>query len=362
MDKQKKHIPMIIAALMAGSVSVPPALAEDNPSVSESQEVLPSTSKSSPNTDLGKDSSISSFTENEPDNYTPEEQESLPQVEITPGQAKATISNGRTDLFINTSYSGLMQGGEYQTQLTIKDKNGNIVDDRNPKRFTAYKDKGNTGFSLSFDGILGRITVSLDLVDKDKNIVASANPVEIDIDEGQGHNSDKAYISTTASLNTESIQTGSMVSDTISYSGFVPGEKYTVESSLVCKLGGRDTGSYKTGDFTAENTSGTYTVEGIEVKDTDCFKQVVFEIIKDKNGTVVAEHKDLFDRAQTVGDEFFAKKKKDIDSHFPLRHPIRRALRNSNDDTFFTPFGSRAVIGSVPSGELSNYGSTLFNR
>lgn len=363
MKAKKRFTLAMTTALMSTTLAVAPALAEPeapdldavditsqsaNPGDKDDQELETTSSESTTPTTGGSSRATSA------------------QVSIDPEKAKAKISHGKTDFSIGISYSGLTQGTEYQAQFTIKDKDGNVVSDKQPEKFSAKKGKGNKGFSLSFDGSIGNASVSLDIVDENEDIIASTDD-PVDIVANEDGEDQEAQISTTASLDADVIQTGAKVDDTVKYEGLIPGQKYTVESSLMCKADEEDTGASKTSEFTAEESSGEYKVEGIEITDPDCFEQVVFETVKDEEGNVVAEHTDINDEAQTVGDGHFAKKKKKknpAEDAFAVRTPARKARANANADANAqpTPSGGRAVIGSVPSGEFSSYGDTLFNR
>lgn len=372
MKAKKRFTLAMTTALMSTTLAVAPALAEPEAPLLDSVDETNASQTENPDVDVDNsqapettESSVPSTSESTTPAKDGSSSSSSAQVKIDPKKASAKISHGKTDFSIDISYAGLTQGTDYQAQFTIKDKDGNVIADKQPEKFSAKKDKGNKGFSLSFDGSIGSASVSLDIVDKSEGIIASTDkPVDIVADEdGEG----EAQISTTASLDADVIQTGATVDDTIKYEGLVPGQKYTVESSLMCKADEKDTGASKTSEFTAEESSGEYTVEDIEVKDPDCFEQVVFETIKDEEGNVVAEHTDINDEAQTVGDGHFAKKKKKKNPNedtSAVNTPARKARANANADAAArpTPPGDRAVIGSVPSGEFSSYGSTLFNR
>lgn len=362
--KAKKHFTLAMTtALMSTTLAVAPAMAEPEApeldTVSTESQFASAGDKDDQELETTSSESITPTTSGS-------SHATSAQVSIDPEKAKARISHGKTDFSIDISYSGLTQGDNYQAQFTIKDKDGNVVADKQPEEFSAKKDKGNKGFSLSFNGSIGNASVSLDIVDKNEGVIASTDdPVDIIADE-DGEDQE-AQISTTASLDADVIQTGAKVDDTIKYEGFIPGQKYTVESSLMCKDDEENTGASKSSEFTAEESSGEYTVEDIEIANPDCFEQVVFETIKDEEGNVVAEHTDINDEAQTVGDGHFAKKKKKknpAEDAFAVRTPARKARANANADANAqpTPSGGRAVIGSVPSGEFSSYGSTLFNR
>ena len=96
------------------------------------------------------------------------------------------------------------------------------------------------------------------------------------------------------------ITEGSVVVDTVSYRNLKPGVEYTLTGELMCTETGDATGATNTVAFTPESANGEVEVE-IQVTDADCYRQTAFETLK-LNGNVVAEHKDINDEAQTVGD------------------------------------------------------------
>ena len=96
------------------------------------------------------------------------------------------------------------------------------------------------------------------------------------------------------------IREGSVVTDTVSYTNLEPGREYTLTGELMCTETGEATGATNTVAFTPESANGEVEVE-IQVTDADCYRQTAFETLK-LNGNVVAEHKDINDEAQTVGD------------------------------------------------------------
>lgn len=173
-------------------------------------------------------------------------------------------------------------------------------------------------------------------------------------------------IRTSANMDADVIQTGAMVSDTVRYEGLVPGKSYTLETRLMCKMTAEQTGDSVKSQFTAEASSGSYTVENIPVTDPDCLEQVVFEKLYDENGTLVATHEDLEDSAQTVGSEQRdgKKKKKNPDTSIPEKTPPAPTLTTplGGAENPADPTPGRAMIGSVPSGETDGYGYTIFNR
>ena len=161
----------------------------------------------------------------------------------------------------------------------------------------------------------------------------------------------------------------------------------------MCKATGEDTGAVANHEFTPDQENGQTVVQGIEVTNPDCLEQVVFEKLYDDKGLLVASHEDINDAAQTFGGEQPAKKKKKTptpEKPAPKPQPkpeapmaVANADANADSAPAPAPLGAapasgggggaggaggagggapRQVIGSVPSGDYSVTGSTLFNR
>lgn len=380
MKSNKRFTLALTAALMTTTITVSPALAQpEAPSLAEqttaASEASPAENTTPVEKDAEKTTEVTKKTEETTTTSTSTKKPSTSsststkkkanaKVKIKADKTESKMGGGKTEFSINVSYDGLKADTEYQAQFTIKDKNGKVIADRQPEKFEAKGPNGERVFKLSFDGSIGTATVSLDIVDRKDGVVASTDKDTEVVAEGE--NVDPS-ISTTASLDTDVIQTGSKVSDIVAYEGFVPGKKYTIETTLMCKADEKSTGAEKTSEFTPEESKGEFKVEDIEVKDADCLEQVVFEVIKDEDGIVVAEHKDIDDKAQAVGGDRDGKKKKKKKDSVPVatevKVPVRRAPQAAADaKANATPPGDRATIGSVPSGEFSNYGATIFER
>lgn len=381
MNRTKRFTLALSTAMMTSTIAVAPALAqgEQTPSqtpayeAEKSQEEGGNTSQSQ-NPDVTTQAPSTSTTapdipsQNTKKSSTQEpystQKNSFASVKIEDKKTEARFKDGNTDFSINASWSGLDKGKQYQAQFTIKDNNGKVVADRQPENFSAKEEKGNNVFSLSLQGNIGKSRVSLEIVDKDRGVVASTdNDLEIIAKDAV-----KPGISTTASMDTDVIQTGSKVSDILAYEGLVPGQKYTVKTTLMCKADKKATNSEKTSEFIPEKSAGKFEVKDLEVTNADCLEQVVFETVKDEKGTVVAEHKDINDSAQTVGGDRDGKKKKkkvapsSSPATTPSTAPTAKSNTGANATAQPTPPGDRAVIGSVPSGEFSTFGETIFQR
>jgi len=94
---------------------------------------------------------------------------------------------------------------------------------------------------------------------------------------------------------------GGTVTDTISYHDLVPGTTYTVSGELVRKPAGTATGITGTTTFTPTTADGTVAVTFAVPAGHAGEVLVAFEtLVETGSGTVVAEHKDIDDAAQTV--------------------------------------------------------------
>ncbi|WCC79091.1 VaFE repeat-containing surface-anchored protein [Cutibacterium equinum] len=93
---------------------------------------------------------------------------------------------------------------------------------------------------------------------------------------------------------------GGTVVDTVSYSGLVPGKKYTVSGELMDKATGKSTGVKASRTFTPAKATGTVSVEFTVPANVVAGKQLVaFEHVS-LNGKAVVAHTDINDVNQTV--------------------------------------------------------------
>ena len=107
-------------------------------------------------------------------------------------------------------------------------------------------------------------------------------------------------IKTTASIDGNGLLVkGAQVNDKVTMTGLTPGKKYILEGTLMCKDTGLATGPAVSFNFIAKAANTVVEVK-IPVTDDSCAEQVVFETLKTEDGTVVATHHDINDKAQTV--------------------------------------------------------------
>lgn len=360
MRKTNRFTLALTVALMASTSAAVPSFAQTDASGTTPVESSVSSSQAeAPSTNTASTTSTTSTAE----------AMDTPSISIAP---ESTVDNDTTHITIDMSYKGLVNGTQYDARFTITNDKGDAVDDSHDEKFTTEGKNGEHTFTLSLDGALGSAQVSVDIVDAEGNVVASLDePVDVASSEGEDEQFGPG-ITTTASLNTDVIQTGSLVSDVVTYEGFVPGENYTVETALMCKADEQATGGTKVSEFTAEDSSGEFEVTDVEVKNPDCLEQVVFQVVKDSEGNLVAQHTDINDEAQTVGGGLEGKKKKkkpeatrQVASPVSTQAPAASAGAKADalgEPRLTPPQNGRALIGSVPSGEFSSYGKTIFDK
>lgn len=309
------------------------------------------------------------------------------EVEVNQTKIDATVVQGTQDdkpaLEATIDYDGLVAGEKYFAVLTVSNDKGEVVADGEKVEFTAADKKGTQKVVVGLKEAIANGSVSISIVDAEgKTVGAVPGEIKIGTKDAQpdkpgedkpGEDKDKPgkdregnkrkergatpQIKTNASMDADVIQTGAVVSDTIRYEGLVPGTEYRVETRLMCQENAEDTGASKTTNFVADKERGDITIEGIEIKDADCMKQVVFEkIFEAETGRLVAVHEDLDDAAQTVGDGHTSKKKKKKNPTTKITRTVPKAPALGDGSP------GRSTIGSVPSGGFDTAGATLFTR
>lgn len=196
-----------------------------------------------------------------------------------------------------------------------------------------------------------------------------------------GRSASNPEIRTSASSNTGNyIQSGTVVTDNVSYKGLIPGKEYRLEARLICKATSQDTGASQSVTFKPETADGVQPVENIAITDPDCLQQVAFEKLYDDKGALVASHEDINDAAQTVGGTETAgkkKKKKEApaseskapESQKPAPAPAQHQEQHQNqapapavgNGSGNAP-ETRGVVNAVPSGNSNVRGFNIFNR
>lgn len=324
---------------------------------------------------------------------TPKEEEKKPEVRTSAGTKSENIVEQGKTITDTVTYKNLDKGEEYRlTGETVNKETG--------------KKDGNKG-EMTFkpkttDGRVD-VPIKLDKVDSDQLVVFETLEKKVDgkwekVAEHADTNDNaqtvgklprKPQIATSAESSTgNNIQTGTTVNDTVRFQGLTPGKNYRLEAHLMCKETGADTGAVAQHQFTPDQSNGQTTVQGIRVTNPDCLEQVVFEKLYDDKGFLVAAHEDINDAAQTFGGEQPAKKKKKTPAPAPATKPAPQkapvAIADANAHSApAAPLGApapapapagmggaapapapapRQTIGSVPSGDFNDNGSTVFTR
>lgn len=327
-----------------------------------------------------------------------ERKKDKPEIRTSAGtKSENVVEQGKT-ITDTVTYKNLEPGETYRlTGETVNKENGQKDGNKGEIEFTPKTANGRVDVPIKLDKIEADQLVvfeSLDIKKKDKwDEVATHEDVD---DQAQtvGRLPRNPQIATSADSSTgNAIQTGTTVNDTVRFQGLTPGKNYRLEARLMCKDTGEDTGAVANHEFTPDEENGQTVVQGIQVTNPDCLEQVVFEKLYDDKGLLVASHEDINDAAQTFGGEQPEKKKKKTPSpEKPAPKPqpkpespmaVANADANADSAPAPAPLGAapaagsgggaggaggagggapRQVIGSVPSGDYSATGSTLFNR
>lgn len=312
---------------------------------------------------------------------TSEEKKDKPEIRTSAGtKSENVVDQGKT-ITDTVTYKNLEPGETYRlTGETVNKETGEKDGNKGEIEFQPKTANGRVDVPIKLDKVKGDQLVVFEKLDikkgdKDKwDEVATHEDVD---DQAQtvGRLPRNPQIATSADSSTGNfIQTGTTVNDTVRFQGLTPGKNYRLEARLMCKDTGEDTGAVENHEFTPDSDNGQTVVEGIKVTNPDCFEQVVFEKLYDDKGMLVASHEDINDAAQTFGGEKSSKKKKKAPKpqHKP-QAPVAAAHADSHANSAPAPAPApvgaapaapapRQVIGSVPSGDYSVEGSTLFNR
>lgn len=303
------------------------------------------------------------------------EEEENPDIEIrtTAGTKSQNVVEPGATITDTVRYTGLEKGEEYRLVGEAVDKNtGEPTGDSGEVIFEAEEANGDLDVPIQLDSVTaetGDIVVFETLYQGDE-VVAEHADVS---DEAQTIKNRplNPEIRTSAENSTGNvIQSGSEVTDTVMFNGLSAGEDYRLETRLMCKETGADTGATQETLFTPETANGETRVEGIPVTDADCQEQVVFEKLYDSEDNLVASHENLGDQAQTVGapgeEGQTGKKKKKQPSQTPA--PANRPIGNGQGPAPAPApapapqQAPRQTLDSVPSGGAHAVGGTIFNR
>lgn len=328
---------------------------------------------------------------------TPREEKSKdkPEIRTSAGTKSENIVEQGKTITDTVTYKNLEKGETYRlTGETVDKETGEKDGNKGEIEFVAKTSNGRVDVPIELNNVASDQLVvfeTLEVKDGEKwKEVATHEDVD---DKAQtiGRLPRTPQIGTSAESSTgNSIQTGTTVNDTVRFQGLTPGKNYRLEARLMCKATGEDTGAVANHEFTPDQENGQTVVQNIQVTDPDCLEQVVFEKLYDDKGFLVAAHEDINDAAQTFGGEQPAKKKKKTpevtkpEKTTPAPEaPMAVANADANAAPAPAPLGAvpagmggaggaggaggggaapRQVIGSVPSGDYTNAGATIFTR
>ena len=290
----------------------------------------------------------------------PSETVTKPVIRTSAGSSSENVVEKGATITDTVSYQGLEAGKSYTLEGELVDKStGKKTGDKGKIGFTADSEEGTQDVQIKVNKAdSDELVVFEKLLDDKGQEVATHEDVN---DESQtvGKKERTPEIRTSAQGSTgNKIESGTTITDTVSYSGLEPGKTYRLEARLMCKKDGTDTGASQTQEFKADKESGEAKVENIAVTNPDCNEQVAFEKLYDEEGYLVASHEDITDASQTVGGETEGKKKVAQPSQAPESQPLGMGGGNPQPEQQ----APRQVINSVPSGQGTIEGSTIFNR
>lgn len=229
-------------------------------------------------------------------------------------QARNVVEKGKT-IIDTVTFTGLTPGEEYRLvgETFYKGSDGKEVADGNTgeRKFTPDTPNGRIDVSIPMNDVKSReIVVFETLYDSDNEVVAEHKDIN---DRAQMVGSApvnptlKTSVQVDGGLDPTRIQSGMTVTDLVAYDGLTPGKNYRLEARLVCKDNAQEFDDTKTlHEFTPDEEAGETAVKGIEVKNTDCGTQVVFEKLYELTGSgnegiLIGTHEEIDDMAQTFG-------------------------------------------------------------
>ncbi|MBC1936161.1 VaFE repeat-containing surface-anchored protein, partial [Listeria grandensis] len=222
--------------------------------------------------------------------------------ELYPGMA--TLISDRV------TYEQLTPGKNYRLEAKLMTKDGQTVLTQGTKTFTATTENGEEVVALdAFDArtLKGQQVVVFErLIDTATNEVVTTHE---DLNDA-----DQTVAFLVPSLQTFAFETSTglqhdihphqnvELSDRVVYTNLNPGERYTLEATLVDKLTGNTVFTQGTHEFIPTTASGEVTVplNALDATDLKGNAYVVFEVLKDESGQVIAEHTDKDSLTQTV--------------------------------------------------------------
>ncbi|CAM4091053.1 VaFE repeat-containing surface-anchored protein [Listeria booriae] len=222
--------------------------------------------------------------------------------ELYPGMA--TLISDRV------MYEQLTPGKNYRLEAKLMTKNGQTTLTQGSKTFTATTENGEEVVEL--DGFDARALKGQQVVVFERLIDTATNAVVATHEDL--NDADQTVSFFTPSLQTFAFETSTglqhdihphqnvELSDRVVYTNLNPGERYTLEATLVDKLTGNIVFTQGTHEFIPTTASGEVTVplNNLDATDLKGNSYVVFEVLKDESGQVIAEHTDKDSLTQTV--------------------------------------------------------------
>ncbi|MBC1792673.1 VaFE repeat-containing surface-anchored protein [Listeria booriae] len=256
---------------------------------------------------------VSDTTVLELDNVT-NKRDYQPQIETlafeTGTNNKVLYPGMATQISDRVTYEQLTPGKNYRLEAKLMTKDGQTVLTQGTKTFTATTENGEEVVALdAFDAraLKGQQVVVFErLIDTTTNEVVATHE---DLNDA-----DQTVAFLVPSLQTFAFETSTglqhdihphqnvELSDRVVYTNLNPGERYTLEATLVDKLTGNTVFTQGTHEFIPTTASGEVTVplNALDATDLKGNAYVVFEVLKDESGQVIAEHTDKDSLTQTV--------------------------------------------------------------
>lgn len=205
-------------------------------------------------------------------------------------------------------YHNLIPGQEYTLDAELMDKEtGESTGFTAQAKFTPESADGTT--SVTFEPLdasyAGKSLVVFETAtDADGNVVGEHKDLE-----SEEQTIDIVDIGTTATDEADGdkrVAHDGVISDEVAYENLVPGKEYTLKGWLMDQETGDPVIDAKTGEqvpgetvFTPEEADGTVVVS-FDLGSVPDTTTVAFEELYDADGNLIAEHKDIDDRGQTV--------------------------------------------------------------
>ncbi|MBC2285924.1 VaFE repeat-containing surface-anchored protein, partial [Listeria booriae] len=256
---------------------------------------------------------VSDTTVLELDNVT-NKRDYQPQIETlafeTGTNDKVLYPGMATQISDRVTYEQLTPGKNYRLEAKLMTKDGQTVLTQGTKTFTATTENGEEVVALdAFDAraLKGQQVVVFErLIDTATNEVVATHE---DLNDA-----DQTVAFLVPSLQTFAFETSTglqhdihphqnvELSDRVVYTNLNPGERYTLEATLVDKLTGNTVFTQGTHEFIPTTASGEVIVplNALDATDLKGNAYVVFEVLKDESGQVIAEHTDKDSLTQTV--------------------------------------------------------------